>query len=75
MMPTKKCNKCGENKDLTLFFSEVNCKSGDGHFYSCKECVKVSRKLSDENYLERLEVKQCNRQLWQWFNLVGGKAA
>jgi len=34
---SKKCNKCGEVKELTDFYKQTNAK--DGHAYMCKVCT------------------------------------
>lgn len=43
---TKKCNKCGEVKDVSLF--SKNCKNSDGFTGQCKSCRKVYYEANKE---------------------------
>ena len=46
----KKCFKCGESKDLSLFYKHKQMK--DGHLNKCKEC---SKKDVQTNYRENID--------------------
>lgn len=41
---TKACTKCGEIKDVSLFFKDASSKSG--FTYQCKDCIKAVQFLS-----------------------------
>ena len=56
-MTQKTCNKCGEKKELTLFYKDKNLK--DGHMNLCKDChLAHQKKRYQENRLEKLEYQK-----------------
>ena len=56
-MIQKTCKKCGEVKELTLFYKDKNLK--DGHMNLCKEChTEHQKKRYQENRLEKIEYQK-----------------
>ena len=54
-MNQKKCSKCGEEKDINLFYNDQ--KSKDGHTHWCKQCMnQVGQK--------RAEIKRSLKPNW-----------
>jgi len=58
----KKCNKCGEEKDLTHYSPNKTCK--DGHVGTCKPCAneRVSKWYKDNRARRQLAANKRNQE-------------
>jgi len=56
-MAEKTCRKCGETKELSLFYEDK--KGEDGHMNHCKDCKKsYQKRLYQEKRAEKLEYQK-----------------
>jgi len=56
-MTEKTCNKCGETKELSLFYKDKNLR--DGHMNLCKDCQKsYQKRIYQEKRAEKLEYQK-----------------
>jgi hypothetical protein len=74
---SKKCNKCGEVKELEGFYKRKNAK--DGHEYTCKVCTKSKTKAWYEANKERKAItglawREANKEKDQAYNSSWRKA-
>lgn len=67
MSTLKRCYRCKNLKDISLFHRDKNCK--DGHSYECKECRHISsslrnRTIEGKEKDRNRKIKHKEKRLW-----------